>query len=212
MALVGLDGSFLRVNAALCRLFGRSEPDLLATTFQELTHPHDLGVDLALLHQCLAGTRESYQIPKRYLRPDGTVVHAFLSASLIRTGARKPDQFVAQVMDLTQLHTAEEPLRLIEDRDRIARALHDFSIQRLFAVGLSLQGLAASLPEPGHVQRLETAIQEIDQTIKGIRSVIYGLRAPGSGAGTAQGPARHPFRGRSQHRPGVLLGGARSRP
>lgn len=184
MALVGLDGRFLRVNAALCRLFGRTEPNLLATTFQELTHPHDLDVDLALMHECLDGKRDHYQIPKRYLRPDGGVVHAYLSGSVIRTKTGEPDHFVAQVMDLTQLHAAEEQLRLIDDRDRIARSLHDSSIQRLFAVGLTLQGLAAILAEPAHVQRLESAIQDIDQTIKGIRSVIYGLRAPGSGGGT----------------------------
>lgn len=184
MALVGLDGRFLRVNAALCRLFGRTEPNLLATTFQELTHPHDLDVDIALMHECLEGKRDHYQIPKRYLRPDGEVVHAYLSGSVIRTKSGEPDHFVAQVMDLTQLHTAEEQLRLIDDRDRIARALHDSCIQRLFAVGLALQGLAAALPEPSHVQRLESAVTDIDRTIKGMRSVIYGLRAPGSGGGT----------------------------
>lgn len=184
MALVGLDGSFLRVNAALCHLFGRTESELLATNFQELTHPHDLDADLALMKQCLDGTRDHYEIPKRYLRPDGGVVHAYLSGSVIRTADGSPDHFVAQVMDLTRLHLAEEQLRVVEDRDRIARALHDSSIQRLFAVGLTLQGLAATLPDPDHVQRLESAIAEIDGTIKGIRSVIYGLRAPGSGGGT----------------------------
>lgn len=184
MALVGLDGRFLRVNAALCGLFDRSEPDLLATTFQELTYPPDLDVELTLMRECLDGVRDNYAIPKRYLRPNGEVVHAYLSRSIIRTGSGAPDHFVAQIMDLSKLHAAEEQLRLIDDRDRIARALHDACIQRLFAVGLALQGLAAAQPEPAHAQRLESAVQEIDETIKGIRSVIYGLRAPGTGCGT----------------------------
>ena len=183
MCLIGLDGRFLRVNAALCRLFGRSQPDLLSKNFQELTHPHDLDADLALTRQCLDGTRDNYEIPKRYLRPDGEVIHALLSVSLIRSANGDPDHFVSQVMDLTQLHAAQEQLQIMEDRDRIARALHDSSIQKLFAAGLTLQALTTALP-PGPAQRVEAVISELDSIIRGIRSVIYGLRAAGTGAGT----------------------------
>ncbi len=185
MCLVGLDGRFLRVNSALCRLFGRSQSELLETTFQELTHPHDLEIDLALMRQCLEGTRDGYGIPKRYLRADGEIVDAFLSVSLIRTSAGDPEHFVSQIVDVTELHAAEQQLQVVEDRDRIARALHDHSIQRLFAVGLTLQAVAAAVPElPEARARIESAIGEIDGTIKGIRSVIYRLRAPGTGGGT----------------------------
>ncbi|HVE27269.1 MAG TPA: PAS domain S-box protein, partial [Sporichthya sp.] len=69
MCLVGLDGHFLRVNAALCRVLGRTEAELLAADFQELTHPHDLAADVALMHECLDGARDGYEMPTRFLTP-----------------------------------------------------------------------------------------------------------------------------------------------
>jgi len=176
MCLVGLDGHFLRVNAALCRVLGRTEAELLAADFQELTHPHDLAADVALMHECLDGARDGYEMPKRFLTPDGKVVHALLSVTLIRTPEGAPQHFVSQVMDLTQLHVAEQQLRLLEERDRIAGELHDTSIQRLFAVGLTLQRVANGLQDPAQIRRVETAITEIDNTIASIRTAIYGLR------------------------------------
>jgi PAS domain S-box-containing protein len=176
MCLVGLDGHFLRVNAALCRVLGRTEAELLAADFQELTHPHDLAADAALMHECLDGARDGYEMPTRFLTPDGKVVHALLSVSLIRTPGGAPQHFVSQVMDLTQLHVAEQQLRLLEERDRIAGELHDTSIQRLFAVGLTLQRVANGLQDPAQIRRVETAITEIDNTIASIRTAIYGLR------------------------------------
>jgi PAS domain S-box-containing protein len=65
MCLVSPTGRFLRVNAALCRLLQRSEAELLAVDFQQLTHPEDLDSDLVLLQQALNGTRDAYEMPKR---------------------------------------------------------------------------------------------------------------------------------------------------
>ena len=79
MSLVAPDGTFLEVNAALCTMLGRDEAELRATTWQELTHPDDLAVDAALVQEVVDGLRDSYRLAKRYLRPDGTVVHGDLS-------------------------------------------------------------------------------------------------------------------------------------
>ncbi|HEY6878929.1 MAG TPA: PAS domain S-box protein, partial [Polyangiales bacterium] len=67
MALVALDGQWLKVNDAVVALLGYSREQLLATDFQALTHPDDLASDLALLNQLVAGEIPSYQIEKRYL-------------------------------------------------------------------------------------------------------------------------------------------------
>src|SRR3546814_19030991 len=74
MARVAIDGAFLRVNNALCELVGRHQADLLARTFQDITHPDDLAADVALLDALLIGERLDYPIDKRYLRPDGSEV------------------------------------------------------------------------------------------------------------------------------------------
>ena len=58
MCIIGPDGSFLEVNPALCELLGREESDLRVTTWQELTHPDDLEIDVGLVQEVLDGQRE----------------------------------------------------------------------------------------------------------------------------------------------------------
>lgn len=120
MCLIGLDGRFLRVNEALCRLAGRSEDELLQFTFQQLTHPDDRDVDLTLYQECLRAERSGYAIDKRYVRSDGEVIQARLSVSLVRDGAGVPVHFICQVVDLTERSRLEEQL---EASIRIARDL-----------------------------------------------------------------------------------------
>ncbi|HET6771901.1 MAG TPA: GAF domain-containing protein [Acidimicrobiales bacterium] len=84
-----------------------------------------------------------------------------------------------------RLHRRVRDLALIEDRERIARELHDTVIQRLFAVGLSLQGtvrLARSDPDEA-VARIGTAVDDLDVTVKHIRSAIFGLESAATPAG-----------------------------
>ena len=102
IALVGLEGQFLRVNRALCRILGHDEQTLLQLDFQELTHPEDLGTDLALLEQLVAGDITSYRMRKRYQHAEGSYVWADLSVSLVRDGKGKPLHFVSHVADLTE--------------------------------------------------------------------------------------------------------------
>jgi signal transduction histidine kinase len=89
-----------------------------------------------------------------------------------------------------RLHARVQELALVEDRERIARDLHDTVIQRLFATGLSLQSVARlQHADPAAVtERIQLAIDDLDLTVKHIRSAIFGLaasRAPTSRAGLA---------------------------
>jgi len=74
----------------------------------------------------------------------------------------------------TRLHQRVQEMAVYEDRDRLARDLHDTVIQQLFAVGLSLQSIAATAGE-GIAERLNVAISDIDGTIRQVRSSIYEL-------------------------------------
>ncbi|MEU2184790.1 GAF domain-containing sensor histidine kinase [Streptomyces thermolilacinus] len=83
----------------------------------------------------------------------------------------------ALALELAQRRTDAEQLALLEDRDRIARDLHDLAIQRLFATGMTLQSAARLVQHEGAAERVTRAVADLDETIKIIRSTIFGLRA-----------------------------------
>ncbi len=89
-----------------------------------------------------------------------------------------PARFAAQAglaLRLAGSRTDREKLALFEDRDRIARDLHDLVIQRLFAIGLSLDNTARMSERPEFAQRVSGAVDDIDATIRDIRSSIFAL-------------------------------------
>ncbi len=110
LALVNPDGRWLRVNPALCALVGYSEDELLEHTFQNITHPDDLETDLAYVRQMLAGEIATYQMEKRYIRKDGTLVWVLLSVSLVRDNAGWPLYFIAQIQDIDVRKQTEDAL------------------------------------------------------------------------------------------------------
>jgi diguanylate cyclase (GGDEF)-like protein/PAS domain S-box-containing protein len=120
MALVGLDGRFLRVNRALPEIVGYDTDQLLALTFQEITHPDDLETDLELLRRLLAGELRSYRMEKRYVRADGEHAWVMLSVSVVRDDAGEALYFVSQIEDVTERRRSEDALREAEDRFRSA--------------------------------------------------------------------------------------------
>ncbi|MBX9580832.1 MAG: PAS domain S-box protein, partial [Gemmataceae bacterium] len=119
-ALVAPDGRWLRVNRAVCEIVGYTEAELLARTFQDITHPDDLAADLDLVRRVLGGDLRTYQIEKRYVHKDGRAVWVLLSVSLVRDAAGDPVHFVSQIQDVTARKRAEDALRASEDRFRRA--------------------------------------------------------------------------------------------
>ncbi len=82
-----------------------------------------------------------------------------------------------------RLHLRVRELALLEDRERIARDLHDTVIQRLFATGLRLQGAARLTDKPEVAERIIQAVDDLDLTVKHIRTAIFGLEASRRTAG-----------------------------
>lgn len=87
----------------------------------------------------------------------------------------------ALAMELTERRESAEQIALLEERDRIARDLHDLAIQRLFATGMTLQSVVRLVEQPQARERLLRAVDDLDETIKIIRSTIFALRAGDSG-------------------------------
>jgi len=82
-----------------------------------------------------------------------------------------------------RLHQRVREVAVYEDRDRLAQDLHDTVIQRLFSMGLSLQGMAGQAAAAGMTDRLRAVISEMDATIRQIRSSIFALTLADSDRG-----------------------------
>jgi signal transduction histidine kinase len=80
-------------------------------------------------------------------------------------------------LELAEHRRQSERVAVFEDRDRIARDLHDLVIQRLYATGLSLQGAVGLIATPEVAQRVSAAVDALDETIREIRSSIFALQA-----------------------------------
>ena len=83
----------------------------------------------------------------------------------------------ALALHVVQAQEDQQRLAVFQDRDRIARDLHDVVVQRLFAIGLNLKGTSRLARRPEVAARLETAVDDIDTTIRDIRRTIFGLGA-----------------------------------
>ncbi len=82
-------------------------------------------------------------------------------------------------LELAEHRSDAERLAILQDRDRIARDLHDLVIQRLYATGMSLQGAVPLLTRPEAADRVSSAVDALDETIRDIRSAIFSLQARG---------------------------------
>jgi PAS domain S-box-containing protein len=115
MALVGLDGRWLRVNKKLCALVGYTHDEMMRLTFQDVTHPDDLAADLGYVERLLAGGVETYSLEKRYVRRDRSLVWVNLTVSLARTPDGRPDYFISVVEDISLRKQAEDRARTLAD-------------------------------------------------------------------------------------------------
>ncbi|WP_108482033.1 PAS domain-containing sensor histidine kinase [Oceaniglobus ichthyenteri] len=107
-AVIGLDGAILQANRALCDLLGYPEEKLLCLDFQSITHPDDLQGDLNQLELLKTGEIPSYQIEKRYIRANDTIMWGLLSVGIVRDAAGNPDHFISQIVDITEQRRLNE--------------------------------------------------------------------------------------------------------
>src|SRR5688572_27324713 len=120
MALVALDGRFIRVNRALCEILGYGSAELTGLSFHAITHPDDLDTDLALSGRLTRGEIPRYQLEKRYLTKDGTIVDVMLNTSVLRDREGTPLYRISQIEDIRERNRAERALKESEQRLNLA--------------------------------------------------------------------------------------------
>jgi diguanylate cyclase (GGDEF)-like protein/PAS domain S-box-containing protein len=124
MSITDLRGLPSRVNNTLCEIFGRTRADMLAHTFQDLTHPEDRGDDVPMLEALLSGQQKHYVREKRYVHADGHTIWAEVAVSLITDADGRPWHLVGQVQDITERRAHIEKLRHLADHDPLTGLLN----------------------------------------------------------------------------------------
>lgn len=119
MAIVSLDGKWIRVNKYLCDLLGYSQTELVARSFNDVTHSDDKSLGLNKIAETLAGKINSFEIEKRYIHKDGSIIHVLVNSSVIKHLDGKPKYFVSQTKDITGIKNSMSALRLSEERFRL---------------------------------------------------------------------------------------------
>lgn len=116
IAHVALDGTWVRVNSAVCKIVGYSHDELMKLTFQDITHPEDLGPDLAYVEQLLAGKIVNYSMEKRYFHKQGDIVWIRLTVSLCRKSDGSPDFFISVIENISQLKQVEAEVKRLNQK------------------------------------------------------------------------------------------------
>lgn len=117
MALVGLNGSFLRVNPAMSDLTGYAAEELTQMRVADIAHPDDMQEQVELIGRALDGEFESYSLEKRFTRKTGETVWLVLAVSLVRSDSGQPLYVVAQTTNISDRKKVEVDLRTEVGRD-----------------------------------------------------------------------------------------------
>jgi PAS domain S-box-containing protein len=126
MLLADTQGRSLWVNPAACQIFGRTEQEVIGRLTEDFAHPDDIGLAAGPAQDCIEGHIDGFDLDKRYVRPDGRVVEASITSSVLRDEADRPQYFATQIIDTTERRALErERERNRADLARHAEELRD---------------------------------------------------------------------------------------
>ncbi|MCX6287138.1 MAG: PAS domain S-box protein [Bacteroidetes bacterium] len=108
MCVTSPEKNWIEVNARLCQMFGYTKEELQQYTWADLTHPDDLAADVELFNQVLSGERNSYDLDKRFIRKDGSILYSTLSVTCQRNEDGTLHHILASLIDITDRKLSEQ--------------------------------------------------------------------------------------------------------
>jgi PAS domain S-box-containing protein len=116
VAHVDLEGRWERVPPSFCEFLGREPDELLGHHFREVTHPDDVAVDLEQYERLRRGEGQTYDLEKRYVRKDGSIVWGYVNRSAVSDASGRPLYFLTYIRDITHEEKARQALLESEER------------------------------------------------------------------------------------------------
>ena len=154
MALVQPDHHFTRVNKTFCTMLGYSEEELTTLKFTDITHPDDIKLGVELTQKLYRGEIPRFSVEKRYMKKNGEVLQARLTASLFRDMKGSPVYSIAMIEDITERKKVDEALKESEEKYRtlVEQSLQGIMIgqgvpPRVVFVNLAMAKMLGYTPE-----------------------------------------------------------------
>lgn len=175
---------FSYVNKGATEQVGYSRAELLGMTMLHIAPEFDAAQLRALLEPLVCGEQTSVTVNTVHRHRNGDDIPVEIVLQAVPAPEGPPRSFVKIARDVSErlvteatLRRAEQNVRLFEDRERIARDLHDVVIQRLFASGLTLEAIISHTVDATAAARLSPVVDDLDEAIKELRSTIFRLRS-----------------------------------
>jgi PAS domain S-box-containing protein len=173
---------FTHVNQGAVDQVLYSRDELLGMNMLHIAPEFDEARLRALLEPLRTGEVSSTTFTTTHRRRDGVDLAVEITMEPQRDEAGMVHSYTKVVRDITErlrieanLRQVDQELRVVEDRERIARDLHDQTIQRLFSAGLNLQAALTRCQQEDVAARVAAVVDDVDDTIRELRSVIFGL-------------------------------------
>ena len=212
IAHVAPDGTFLRLNQKFCDIVGYSQEEMQSLSFQKITHPDDLAMDLGYVQEILSGRSSSYSIEKRYVRKDSEIIWVNLTVAAVHMEESEPGWFVSVIEEISDRKQSEERVKQYQqrlkamalqltiteekERRRLAADLHDHVGQSLVFSRIQLAGLKEQTSDEEFIESIDEVSQSLLGIIKDTKDLVFDLSSPllhelGLSAATSQWLVEH---------------------
>ncbi|WP_207688121.1 two-component regulator propeller domain-containing protein [Desulfonema limicola] len=123
MCITSPEKGWIEMNDRISSMLGYSKNELASLTWSELTHPDDLDADLLLFAKIMSGEIEFYELDKRFIRKDGTVIYTSIYVSCQRHPDKSVCRMLVSIIDISERKKAEE---LIKEKERLLSDIINF--------------------------------------------------------------------------------------
>ena len=182
MGLVSLEGNWINVNDSLCKTLGYTKTELKELNFLDITYHEDKNVGSQSIKAMINGDIDSFELEKRYLRKDGTIIWAKLSASVIRDDFGKALHFIVQINDLSEVKKSNKKvIQLLETTENQNERLLNFAhivshnLRSHYSnLGMLLDFFKLDIPEATNNELfplIEDAVKHLGETVVNLNEV-----------------------------------------
>ncbi|MGZ7047057.1 MAG: PAS domain S-box protein [Methanobacterium sp.] len=194
IAIGDMEGHVLDSNSTLGNMLGYSKDELKSKSFSEFTHPDDVNKEWLLMEDILAGKTDHYEIEKRYIRKDNTVIWVRLIGSLIKGLGGEPINGIALIEDITEHKKAEEEKQSLSniiqaERDKLSALVNSIPDEVWFAD----TNKKFTLVNPSALQEFGLFSEEVD--VENLAKSLEVYRPDGSPRPVEEAPPLRALKG-----------------